>query len=148
MSERFAAAMGRKMVSRASAEQLGTLSHLVVDVPKSQVTSLVMGKGRKARLVDWDQVSGFGPDAIMISDESAQHEPRDDHESAAADGKLELIGKRVLSDMGNELGQVTDVVFDPASGAIETLVIGEREVAASAILSAGSYAVVVKAPGD
>jgi sporulation protein YlmC with PRC-barrel domain len=148
MSERFTAAVGRKMVSRASAEELGALSHLVVDVSKRQVTSLVKGKGRKARLVDWDQVSGFGPDAIMVADESALHEPRDDHERAAADGKLELVGKRVLSDMGNDLGEVTDVVFDPASGALETLVIGEQEIAASSILGAGSYAVVVKAPGD
>ncbi|HWF50025.1 MAG TPA: PRC-barrel domain-containing protein [Solirubrobacteraceae bacterium] len=148
MSERFTAATGRKLVSRASAEALGTLSHLVIDVPKRQVTSLVMGKGRKARLVDWDEVSGFGPDAIMIADESALHEPRDDHESAAGGGKLELVGKRVLSDMGNELGAVTDVVFDPASGAIETLVIGEQEVAASSILGVGSYAAVVKAPRD
>jgi uncharacterized protein YrrD len=148
MSERFTAATGRKMVSRASAEELGSLAHLVVDVPDRKVTSLVMGKGRKAALVDWDQVTGFGPDAIMIAEENAVHPPRDDHEKAGADGKLELLGMRVLSDMGEGLGEVTDVVFDPASGALETLVIGDREVPAESILGAGSYAVVVKAPGE
>lgn len=148
MSERFTAAVGRKMVSRASAEELGSLTHLVVDVPHRTVTSLVMGKGRRAALVDWDQVSGFGPDAIMIADDSAVHQPRDDHENAAADGKLELLGMRVLSDMGDGLGEVTDVVFDPASGGLETLVVGEREVPAASILGAGSYAVVVKAPAE
>jgi sporulation protein YlmC with PRC-barrel domain len=148
MSERFTTAVGRKMVSRASAEELGSLTHIVVDVPHRKVTSLVMGKGRKAALVDWDQVSGFGPDAVMIADESALHQPRDDHEGAAADGKLELVGRRVLSDMGEELGEASDVVFDPASGAVETLVIGELEVPATSILGAGSYAVVVKAPAE
>jgi uncharacterized protein YrrD len=147
MSERFAAVEGRRMVSRTSAEELGALTHLVADVGQRKVTSLVMGKGRKAVLIDWDQVSGFGPDAVMIADESALHEPRDDHESEAADGKLELVGKRVLSDMGEDLGEVTDVVFDPASGALETVVIGEQEVPATSLLGAGSYAVVVKAPG-
>jgi sporulation protein YlmC with PRC-barrel domain len=146
MSERFAAVEGRRMVSRASAEELGELTHVVVDVKHRQVTALVMGKGRKAVLVEWDQVSGFGPDAVMVADEGALHSPRDDRESAAADGKLELIGKRVLSDMGEDLGEVSDVVFDPATGTVETLVIGDREVPATSFMGAGSYAVVVKAP--
>jgi sporulation protein YlmC with PRC-barrel domain len=148
MSERFAAAVGRRVVSRASAEELGDLAHVVVDVPRRQVSSLVVGKGRKARLVDWDHVSGFGPDAVMVADESGLHEPRDDHERAAARGKLELLGKRVLSDMGNDLGAARDVVFDPASGAVETLMLAEREVPAASILGAGSFAVVVQAPAD
>jgi len=146
MSERFAAAVGRKLVSRASAEELGALSHLVVDVKQRKVSSLIVGKGRKAALVDWDQVTGFGPDAVMVTDAGALHEPRDDHESAAADGKLELIGKRVLSDKGDGLGEASDVIFDPATGTVETLVIGDREVPATSFLGAGSYAVVVKAP--
>ncbi|HWF74765.1 MAG TPA: PRC-barrel domain-containing protein [Solirubrobacteraceae bacterium] len=148
MSERFTAAMGRRAVSRASAEELGTLAHLVVDVPHRKVSSLVLGKGRKAVLVDWDQVSGFGPDAVMIAAESALHQPRDGHEKAAADGKLELVGRRVLSDTGDGLGESSDVVFDPASGSVETLVVGDTEVPATSILGAGSYAVVVKAPSQ
>jgi sporulation protein YlmC with PRC-barrel domain len=146
VSERFAAVAGRKLVSRASAEELGALSHLVVDVGQRKVTSLVTGKGRKAVLVDWDQVSGFGPDAVMVAEEGALHAPRDDHEEAAADGKLELIGKRVLSDKGEGLGEISDVVFDPATGAVESLIIGEQEIPATSLLGAGSYAVVVKAP--
>jgi sporulation protein YlmC with PRC-barrel domain len=148
MSDRFTAALGRKVVSRTSAEELGELARLIVDVKRRQVTSLVVGKGRKAVVVDWAQVTGFGPDAVMVADEGALHQPRDDHEHDAADGKLELLGKRVLSDMGNELGEAGDVVFDPASGAVETLVVGEREVPAASLLGAGSFAVVVKAPAE
>ena len=71
MSDRFAAATGRKVVSRASAEELGELAHIVVDVKLRRVALLVVGKRRKALLVAWEHVSGFGPDAIMIEDESA-----------------------------------------------------------------------------
>ena len=148
MSERFAAASGRKIVSRASAEELGKLAHIVVDVQRRQVASLVVGKGRKALLVAWEDVSGFGPDAVMVADESALHEPRDDHERAAADGKLDLVGKRALSDMGNDLGTVTDVAFDPATGALETLVLGDREEPAASLLGVGSFAAIVRAPAD
>ncbi len=146
MSDRFAAASGRKVVSRASAEELGTVAHIVVDIGRLQVASVVIGKGRKARLVDWEQITGFGPDAVMVSDESALHEPRDDRESAAADGKLELVGKRALTDTGNDLGTVTDVQFDPASGAIERLTLGDREEPAASLLGAGSFAAVLRVP--
>lgn len=148
MSDRFAAASGRKIVSRTSAEELGKLSHIVVDVKRPQVTALVVGKGRKALLVAWEQVNGFGPDAVMVADESALHPPRDDRERAAADGKLELVGKRALSDMGNDLGTVSDVVFDPLTGVIEILVLGDREEPAGSLLGAGSFAAVVRAPAE
>jgi uncharacterized protein YrrD len=148
MSDRFAAASGRKVVSRMSAEELGDLAHVVVDVKRLQVVSLVVGKGRKALLVAWEQVSGFGPDAVMVADESALHRPRDDRERAAADGKLELVGKRALSDMGNDLGTVSDVLFDPVTGVIEALVLGDREEPAASLLGAGSFAVIVRAPAE
>jgi uncharacterized protein YrrD len=143
MSERFAAAAGRTVISRATAEELGNLAHIVIDVKRCQVASLVVGKGRKALLVAWDQVSGFGPDAVMIVDEAGLQEPRDDRGQAAADGKLEFLGKRVLSDDGSNLGTVTDVVFDPDTGAIESIVVGDHEQPAASLLGAGSFAVVV-----
>jgi sporulation protein YlmC with PRC-barrel domain len=148
VSDRFAAASGRKVVSRASAEELGKLAHVVVDVKQRQVASLVVGKGRNALLVAWEHVSGFGPDAVMIADESALRAPRDDGERAAADGKVDLVGKRALSDMGNDLGPVSDVVFDPETGALEALVLGDREEPATSLLGAGSFAAIIRAPAD
>jgi len=144
MSERFGAASGRTVISRVSAEQLGKLAHIVIDVKRGRVALLVVGKGRKALLIPWEQVSGFGPDAVMIADESALLEPRDDHEQAAADGKLEIVGKRVLSDGGNDLGTVTDVVFDPDTGAIQSILVDDRELPATALLGAGSFAVILR----
>jgi sporulation protein YlmC with PRC-barrel domain len=144
MSERFTAATGRRVVSRTSAEEVGSLAHIVIDAERRQVAMLVIGKGRKARLVAWEKVSGFGPDAIMIADERALQEPRDDREQAAADGNLELVGKRVLSDTGNDLGKVTDVVFDPDTGAIESIAVDERESPADSLLGAGTFAVVLR----
>ena len=143
MSDRFASASGRKVVSRASAEQLGKLSHLVVDVERRQVASLVVGKGRKALLVAWENVSGFGPDAVMVVDEGALRPPADDREAAAIEGSLALVGKRVLSERGNELGQIGDVTFDAHTGALEDLLIGDLHVPAGSLLGSGSYAAVL-----
>ncbi len=145
MSDSFVAAMGRKVISRASAQNLGSIAHLLVDAQRGAVTGLVVGKGRKAQLVDWDQVSGFGPDAVMISDDGSLRAPVDDHEKRAAAGGLELVGKRALSDAGNELGIIDDVTFDPAAGALLAVRIGSLEIPAGALLGSGSYAVVLSA---
>jgi sporulation protein YlmC with PRC-barrel domain len=88
-------------------------------------------------------LSGFGPDAVMVADESALRSPSDDREQAAAAGKLELLGKRALSERGNELGELADVTFDADTGVLEDLLIGNRRVTARSVLGSGSYAVVV-----
>ncbi len=66
----FAAAAGRKVVSRTSAEKLGELAHVVVDLNPARVALLVVGRRRKALVVTWANVTGFGPDAVMNADEN------------------------------------------------------------------------------
>lgn len=145
MSDSFRRSTGRKVISRASARDLGGVNHLLVDADQRRIAAVVVGKGRKAQLVDWEELSGFGPDAVMVRDEGALRSPLDDRERAATEGTLELVGKRALTERGNQLGVVDDVTFDPKSGAVETLRIGDREVPAGSLLGSGPYAVVLDA---
>lgn len=143
MSDSFRRATGRKVISRASAQDLGAVSHLLVDVERREIVGVIIGRGKKARLVDWAQLSGFGPDAVMVGDEGALRPPADDRERAAADGRLELLGKRALTERGNELGKLDDVTFDPDTGGLEMLLISEQRVPAASLLGNGSYAAVL-----
>ncbi|MEA2827723.1 MAG: hypothetical protein QOG43_2162 [Actinomycetota bacterium] len=143
MTDSFRRAGGRKLISRSSAQDLGSVAHLLVDAERRQITAVVVGRGKKARLVDWSEIGGFGPDAVMVSDESALRPPADDRERLAADGKLELLGQRAISELGNAMGTIDDVTFDPVTGALENLRVGDREVPAGAMLGSGSYAVVL-----
>ena len=143
MSDSFQSSAGRKVVSRSSAKELGSVSHLLVDAGQRRVAAVIIGRGKKAQLVDWAQLSGFGPDAVMVTDEGALRSPSDDREQAAAAGKLELLGKRTLSERGNELGELGDVTFDADTGVLEELLIGTRRVPARSMLGSGSYAVVL-----
>ncbi|HTJ75920.1 MAG TPA: PRC-barrel domain-containing protein [Acidimicrobiales bacterium] len=145
MSDSFRSATGRKVVSRASAADLGMVSYFLVDVGQRRIASVVVGRGKKARLVDWAQVSGFGPDAVMVSDEGALRPAAGDREQAAADGKLDMLGKRTLTERGNKVGTIGDVTFDPATGVVEMLQISDRTIPADTMLGSGTYAVVVDA---
>jgi uncharacterized protein YrrD len=148
VTESFRQSLGRKVVSRATAHELGAVAHLLTTVDGRRVAAVIIGRGKKAQLVDWAQLSGFGADAVMVSDEAALRSPSDDREHRAASGKLELLGKRALSVLGNELGTVDDISFDPGSGAVETLAVADRQIPANGVLGAGSYAVVIDAADD
>jgi len=143
MSESFRDSSGRKVVSRATASEVGSVGHLLVDSQQRRVAAVVIGRGKKAQLVDWAQLSGFGPDAVMVADEGTLRPPADDRERSAAEGDLELVGKRALTERGNELGQIDDVTFNADSGALEELLIGNRRVPAGSLLGSGSYAAVL-----
>jgi len=148
VSESVRGAIGRKVISRASAEALGVVAHVLIDPERGFVTGLVIGKGKKAQLIDWDQIGGFGPDAVVVSDEAALRAPADDRERRAASGDLGLVGKRALSEAGNELGQLDDITFDPATGALDVLRVGGGEVPAGSLLGGGSYAAVLSTGHD
>ena len=85
---------------------------------------------------------------MLAGDDGALRPPADDRERLAADGKLELLGKRALTELGNEMGMVDDVTFDTGTGALESRWVGDREVPADAMLGSGSYAVVLADPGE
>ncbi len=149
MTDSFREALGRKVVSRATAEALGELRHMVVDTSRRHVVAIVLNKGKKhAFLVDWEHISGFGPDAVMVESEDTLRPPADDQEQAAADGKLELVGKRALSETGNEQGPIADVEFDPDSGSIGSVLVGEEQIPATDLLGVGSYAAVLAGSHD
>ena len=74
---RLSEAGGRPVIARESAETLGTLRHVVVDVATRRITALhVAGRRRKASLVDWSSIVGFGPDGIVVQRGGPDPAPR------------------------------------------------------------------------
>lgn len=143
---RLSEADGRPVLSRSSAETVGELKHVVVDVGAHRITALhVSGRRRKAELVAWSDVVGFGPDGIVVTGEDALRAPADDHEKAVVGGDLDLDGRLVMGDDGNAVGALSDVVFDEATGEIAAFVCGEDEIAGALLRAVGPYCVVVRA---
>jgi uncharacterized protein YrrD len=145
---RLSEADGRPVIGRDSAETLGTLQHVVVDVRTRRITALhVAGRRRKALLVDWSAIAGFGPDGIIVHGEDPTRPPADDRELAVASGKLDLDGRLVLNENGDSLGVLGDVLFDEGSGELRAIIAGEGEIGADRLRAVGSYCVIVAAEG-
>ncbi|HWC12944.1 MAG TPA: hypothetical protein VG455_17190, partial [Acidimicrobiales bacterium] len=89
------AALGRRVVARDTAETVGEVQGAVVDVPTLRLVAIQVGKGRKARVVDWSSLSGVGPDAVVVRTESALRPPAGEREEGFVKGGLPLLGARV-----------------------------------------------------
>ncbi len=136
----FSEAIGRRVVSRDDAEAHGDLSSFVVDAKARKVVGLVVGSGRKANVFVWDQVTGFGPDAVLVEGGPADSEQIKD----AASGRNDPMGKRLLTVLGEEIGTVSDLEFDPDTAEVRAIRSDRGgDVTADRLRGVGSYAVVV-----
>lgn len=141
------AALGRSVVARDTAENIGSLHGAVVDAATRRIVALQVGKGHKGVLADWSALTGVGPDAVVVESEASLRPPAGEREEAVVKGTIALLGARVLTDRGDELGALDDVELDESTGEIVALVAGSTSVPAERLRSIGSYAMVVAAGG-
>lgn len=138
------ALIGTQVVSRDSAEHVGDVHGVVVDVVAGRVLAWQVGKGRKARLVDHAHVTGIG-DAVVIDNETSLREAADDREEHVLKGHGAILGSVVLGDDGTEHGEVDDVEIDVDTGVLGVVTAADGAVAPKRLRGLGSYALVVAA---
>lgn len=142
----FSEARKRAVVNTATATRVARVEGFVVLPGPARVALLRLGKVSGAgTLLSWEDVQGFGPDAVTIATDAVIRPARDDLEQRAADNDLEILGKRVLSEQGTKLGTVTDVDFDPETGAVVNLITKTDTIAGQRLIGLGGYAAVVSA---
>ncbi len=141
---RFSEATGRKIVSTATAETVGKIAGFVVDPATGTVLAVRVKKATSGDTLLWIDITAFGADAVTVA--AAERITAADAAVAALSGKNhQIVGKRVLTSAGDELGTVSDVTFDGASGAVTRLQLDHGEVAGVRLHGVGSYAVIVTA---
>jgi sporulation protein YlmC with PRC-barrel domain len=141
---RFSEASGRKVVSTSSAETVGKIDGFVIDPQRRAVVAVECRKTAGGDVLAWPDIVGFGADAVTVADAGAITEAGP--ELQALRGKdHRVLGKRVLSSAGDELGKVQDVEFDAGSGVVEALIVEGAQIAGERLIGVGSYAVVVSA---
>jgi uncharacterized protein YrrD len=140
---RFTEVLGQKVVSLATAETVGVLDELIVDPRSRRVVALGIKKSKAGNALPWNGIESFGPDAVTVSDaDKIAAADRDVDQLSGKDHRL--LGKRTLLAVGDEIGEVEDVDFDPDSGALVALVLPGDSIPAERLVGVGSYAVVVR----
>jgi sporulation protein YlmC with PRC-barrel domain len=147
---RFSQAKGHKVVASSTATTVGKVSELLVDPVTRSVVAVRLKKSEHGDYLRWADMVAFGSDAVTVTDDSSLGDGGPTVRALA--GKTHrVLGKRVLTDGGDELGTVDDVEFDADTGTLTSLLLGSAgkggdpsDVAASRLLGIGSYAVVVR----
>ncbi|MGH3916887.1 MAG: PRC-barrel domain-containing protein, partial [Pseudonocardiaceae bacterium] len=140
----FSQARKHDVVNTASATRVARVDGFVVRPGPARVALLRLGKVSGAgTLLAWEDLQGFGPDAATIVDDAVLRPARDELERRAENKDLEILGKRILTERGTDLGTVTDVDFDPETGAVIALITTAETIAGDRLIGLGGYAVVI-----
>lgn len=141
----FSEATGRPVISTENARTVGVIAGFIIGTASKRIIALRLSKTKvDGDTLRWDDLTAFGPDAVTVPSEAiigSAGEPA----SELSVEEAEVLGKRLLTDAGVELGMVDDVEFDPASGALQHLITAADRVAGDRLIGCGSYAVIVHA---
>lgn len=147
MTTKLADLAGRPVLDVSSATTVGQVGHAILDADDGRIAALHLAKvDGDADLLPWDSIKAIGPDAITIESVARLRQASTAAESKGADQSLDPIGARLLTTSGVELGRVTDIEVDDASGSVETIATAEARHPGSSTVGFGSYALVVESP--
>ncbi len=143
-TDTFVHVQGRDVVAADSAESIGSVKGFVLDGCGRKIEAIhVDGHGKKATILDWSAVKAFGADAVMAVTGADLSTIDNEHQRAAVRGVVTMLGARVLTVDGREVGAVTDVEFDTDSGIVVRVVTDRGLIEPGQLRSLGSYALVV-----
>ena len=121
--------IGKTIISIESGDKLGTVSDALMDDGSVSLVALVVGGGvlGKEHVLPFSDVHTLGGDTVLARADAGISGPREWRESGVqATRSSALKGRPVVTMTGHKLGEVSDLLVDPRSGAFAAL-----EVAAS-----------------
>lgn len=104
------------------AQEVGKVTGFAIHPDTGCIDAILYGRRSGTRIVAWEILAGIGPDAVMVADDGRIKAPYTPEEESIAKGERGLIGRRVLSEIGNNLGTITDFDFDADTGEILRIV--------------------------
>ncbi|PCG86970.1 hypothetical protein CIB93_05355 [Streptomyces sp. WZ.A104] len=140
----FSQAKGRNVVAVSTAETLATVTGLSIAPAPARIAALRVKTRGPGTQVTWNNVHSFGPDAVTVRTPDTVQGDQDT--TAPADKHHDPIGKRVLTETGQDLGALGDIDFDETTGHIQRLITAGQDIPGERLLGAGTYAIVIAVP--
>ncbi|MGW7088407.1 PRC-barrel domain-containing protein [Streptomyces sp. NPDC054871] len=137
--------LGHPVVSAEDARPAGEVAGLGIDPRTRRITELYLRHAKSGGdSVPWSQVRGMGPDAVII-DTGADAATEAGRGGSHSRAHKRLLGMRVLTEYGEDVGTLAEVTFDPDTGSVGDLYVGREQVPGSRLVGLGSYALVLGA---
>lgn len=150
--------MGIGVISVAEGKKLGTVARAYFDPERRAVVGIVVHEAGgllstepdRNRVIDTSEVHSLGPDALMVSDESAM---RGEETSARYADLMDLddvVTRKVVTEGGTQVGDVASVDVDEQTFTLRGVEISpgffqsNREIPIEQVVSVGPDVVVVR----
>lgn len=144
---RFSEAKNHRVMSVHDAATVGRVRRIAIDPATSTIAGLKLRKTPgEGDTLAWSELAAFGRDAVTIDSADRIVRASGDLQRLLAKDHA-VLGKRVLSVGGADLGTVKDVDFDMGSGAVVSVITERHEIRGAGIVGLGSYALVVDPAG-
>jgi uncharacterized protein YrrD len=116
-------ANGLLVIARDTGRKLGKVEDLVIDSQGSRILGILVDEAgwfKEAKVVAWPSFRVIGLDAVIIDDEASVKKASDVPEmSEVLKGGNVLVGARVATTDGRELGKIEEFYFDPQTGVVK-----------------------------
>jgi uncharacterized protein YrrD len=113
---------GLLVITRDAGKRVGKVEDLVLDRQGSRVLGILVDEAgwfREAKVVAWQSFRAVGLDAVIIDEEASVKKVSEVPEmSEVLEAGNVLVGVRVQTTEGRELGKIEDFYFDPDSGIV------------------------------
>lgn len=152
--------IGLQVITIEKGRDVDNIKDLVYDPYDNTVKALVVDNGglfSEAKVIPLESVYSIGQDAVIVQSEKSVRKVSDlpNRVQSIATHNQYLTKARIVTDTGDELGSVTDIYFDPATGRVHELEVsqgginnltsGKKRIKISDIVTVGKDAVIVRA---
>ncbi|MFF7969360.1 PRC-barrel domain-containing protein [Streptomyces sp. NPDC007903] len=98
-------------------EDVAQIKDIVFDAARGSVQCFTLSgrgllSGPLKRDLPWSEVHALGPDAVMIRDEGALADDNRTTKGLTSSGGGNVLGTRIMTDGGNHLGKIVDVILE------------------------------------
>lgn len=116
------AIIGLPVIDLATGEQVGSVKRLIFDETEQQLRGIVLQEGgwfKEARIVPYTAVSSIGDNAVIIDTTAVIADTGDlDRPYPEAREHPSLRGMRMITDGGQEIGVIDDLLLDTWNGRV------------------------------
>lgn len=141
----FSEVRHRCVVAQDTGEPIGRVDRIVVDPSTRTIGSMRLDNvATDVRFLSWNSLIEFGEEAVLVPGITALRKVDGPRERGVRDS-FRTTRKVVLTDAGDELGEVDDVEFDRTDGRVTALLVGDQRIDGARLVGVGPHAVVVTA---
>ncbi len=151
-------AIGKPVIAKSTGEKIDRVEDLIYDSHQHKVKALLVDKGgwfSGAKVIRIDDVESIGKDAIVVENPDVVRKAEEvgGEVSSIARENAEITQTEIISEDGVKLGKVSDILFDPDTGDVQSLEVsqglnnmasGKKHVLTSDIITVGKDATIVR----